>query len=137
MKQIIVVLLACLLIISSGSINAENKITVRSMPPVIIKTSPTAGNTAVDPSIKEIRIIFSKEMLTHEQWSMVTVTKGSFPKITGNVRFLNDKKTFIAPVELKRGKTYAIWLNKGKFNYFKDKYNNSAIPYLLVFKTKD
>ena len=34
------------------------------------------------------------------------------------------------------GKTYAIWVNSEKFNNFKDTGGRSAVPYLLVFKTK-
>jgi TPR repeat protein len=35
------------------------------------------------------------------------------------------------------GKTYAIWFNSKKFNAFRDTDNNPAIPYLLVFQTKE
>jgi RNA polymerase sigma-70 factor (ECF subfamily) len=39
------------------------------------------------------------------------------------------------PVKLKAGMTYAIWLNSQNFGNFKDTNGESAVPYLLVFKT--
>ena len=137
MKQILMVLLAGLLTIVVGVVKADNKITVKSMPPVVVKTFPQSGETAVDHSIKEIRVTFSKEMKTKEMWSWVIVSEESFPKITGKVRYLKDNKTCVAPVDLAPGKTYAIWLNSKKYNAFRDTDNNPAIPYLLVFQTKE
>jgi RNA polymerase sigma-70 factor (ECF subfamily) len=131
------VLMAGVLLICLGFIQAENKITVQSMPPVVVKTSPHAGNTDVDPALKEIRVTFSKEMMTKDMWSWVEVSKDSFPRMVGEVRFLSDKRTCIAPVKLEPGKTYAIWLNSKKFNYFRDKDSNPAVPYLLVFQTRE
>jgi RNA polymerase sigma-70 factor (ECF subfamily) len=42
----------------------------------------------------------------------------------------------VLPVRLEPGKVYAIWLNSGKFTNFKDADGQSAVPYLLVFKTR-
>jgi hypothetical protein len=47
----------------------------------------------------------------------------------GKIHYLKDKKTCVLPVKLEPGKTYVIWINSGKYNYFKDKDENSAIPY--------
>jgi hypothetical protein len=137
MKQIQIILLAGLLTMVGGTVKADNEITVKSMPPVVVKTFPQAGETTVDHSIKEIRVTFSKEMMTKEMWSWVVVSEGSFPKITGKVRYLKDNKNCVAPVDLAPAKTYAIWFNSKKFNAFRDTDNNPAIPYLLVFQTKE
>ena len=40
-------------------------------------------------------------------------------------------------LDLAPGKTYAIWFNSKKFYAFRDTDNNPAIPYLLVFHTKE
>lgn len=122
--------------IGVGIARAENKITVKSMPPVVVKTFPLAGDTAVDPTIKEISVTFSKEMITKEMWSWVMASKDSFPIITGEVKYLADKRTCVAPVSLEPGKTYAIWFNSQNHNAFRDADNNPAVPYLLVFQTK-
>jgi RNA polymerase sigma-70 factor (ECF subfamily) len=42
----------------------------------------------------------------------------------------------VLPVKLEPGKTYAVWVNSEKFGNFKDADGRSAVPYLLVFKTK-
>jgi RNA polymerase sigma-70 factor (ECF subfamily) len=42
----------------------------------------------------------------------------------------------VVSVDLKPGKTYAIWLNSQKFGNFRDASGKSAVPYLLVFETK-
>ena len=38
---------------------------------------------------------------------------------------------------LKPGKTYVMWFNRGQYNSFRDTGNQPAVPYQLVFKTKD
>ena len=69
-------------------------------------------------------------------WSLVTVSRESFPKIDGQMKFLADGKTFVAPVKREPGRTYALWLNQGRFTGFRDTDNHPAVPYLLVFRTR-
>jgi len=121
----------------TANLNAQDILTVENTKPVVIKTFPQAGATAVDPSIKQIRVTFSKDMMTNQMWSWVIASQDTFPKITGNVKYLNDKRTCVAPVSLKPGKTYAIWFNSQKYTNFKDTGRRSAVPYLLVFKTRE
>ena len=137
MLRVAMIFLAGMLSMHVGAGHAEDNISVNTMPPVVVNTFPEAGDTSVDPATKEIRVTFSKEMMTQEMWSWVIVSKESFPQIVGDVRYLNDKKTCVAPVKLQAGKTYAIWFNSANYNAFRDKNNNPAIPYLLVFQTKD
>lgn len=137
MRRIVMMLLMGVLAIGVGIVQAENNITVKSMPPVVVKTFPQAGDTAVDASIKEISVTFSKEMMTKNMWSWVMVSKESFPNISGEVKYLKDKKTCVAPVNLEPGKTYVIWFNSEKNNAFRDIDNNPAVPYLLVFQTRE
>ena len=136
MPRVLIVFLG-MLILGVGIVQADNKITVKSMPPVVVKTFPPAGDTAVDPSIKEIRVTFSKEMMTREMWSWVMISKDTFPRIAGDVKYLKDKKTCVAPVNLEPGKTYVIWFNSQNHNAFRDTDNNPAVPYLLVFQTEE
>ena len=51
-------------------------------------------------------------------------------------KYLADKRTCVLPVRLEPGQTYAIWVNTDKFGNFKDTDGRSAVPYLLVFRTK-
>ena len=132
-----ILILMGVLTIGVGIAQAENQITVKSMPPVVVKTFPQAGDTAVEPAIKEISVTFSKEMITKEMWSWVMASKDSFPIISGEVKYLADKKTCVAPVSLEAGKTYSIWFNSQNHNAFRDIDNNPAVPYLLVFQTRN
>lgn len=107
---------------------------VKSMPPVVVKTVPQSGDTAVDAKLKEIKVTFSKDMKTKKMWSFVQISKDSYPK-TGDPKY-TDKRTIVLPVTLQPKKTYVIWINSGKFNAFRDVDNHPAVPYLLVFGTK-
>jgi RNA polymerase sigma-70 factor (ECF subfamily) len=111
-------------------------VSLDSVPPVVVKTVPEAGVTNVDPDLSEIKVTYSKEM-SDGSWSWSTFTKDSFPKVDGNPRYLDDKRTCVLPVKLQTGKTYAIWLNSAKFGNFRDTDGRSAVPYLLVFQTKE
>ena len=72
-------------------------------------------------------------------WSWIIHTKESFPEIAGQARYLNDGRTNVLPVKLYVGRKYAIWFNSADYrhNAFRDRDNNSAIPYLLVFETSE
>jgi hypothetical protein len=107
---------------------------VKSMPPVVVKTAPVSGATAVDAKLKEIKVTFSKDMKTRKMWSFVQVSKETFPQV-GTPKY-KDKRTIVLPVTLQPKKTYIIWINSGKNNSFRDTSNNPAVPYLLVFETK-
>ena len=109
---------------------------IDSMPPVVVKTSPQAGDTAVDPALNEIRVTFSKDMQADRMWSVVQVSKESFPEVNGQIHYLVDKRTCVIPVKLQPGKTYVLWFNRGKFDSFRDTNNNPSVPYLLVFETR-
>ena len=79
-----------------------------SMPPVVVSTVPQSGDLAVDPTIKENRVTFSKEMMTNEMWSWVQVNEGTFPKVVAKSHYLQDKRTCVFPVKLALGKSYII-----------------------------
>lgn len=125
-------------VLSAGAISeAGNEISVETMPPSVVETFPRGGDTRVDPSIREIRVTFSKDMMTENMWSWVMVSKETFPEIAGQVRYLADKRTCAAPVNLEPGKTYVIWFNSQQHNAFRDLGGRPANPYLLVFQTEE
>ena len=130
-----ITLLICIVAIIIGNSIAQTTHSIKSLPPVVVETFPRSGDSAVDPSVKEIKVTFSKDMKTEKMWSWVMVSKETFPKIVGDVHYLENKRTYVAPVELERGKTYVIWINSEKYNAFKAEDGNPAVPYLLVFDT--
>ena len=109
---------------------------IDSMPPVIVKTMPESGAKDVTPGVVEIKVTFSKEM-TDGSWSWADAWHGSTPEMLGQPRYDSDHKTGVLKVRLEPNKTYAYWLNSAKFQNFKDRQGHPAVPYLLVFQTKD
>jgi hypothetical protein len=111
-------------------------ITLESARPVVIKSIPESGAKGVDANMTEISVTFSKPMKTGS-WSWAMIDKESYPGTTEAPKYLDDKKTCVLPVKLQPGKTYAVWINSEKLQNFKDAQGNIAVPYLLVFKTRD
>jgi hypothetical protein len=134
MKRMAVVFVALVAGFLGAAARADD-VTLESVPPVVVKTVPEAGTAEVDPKLTEIKVTFSKDM-QDGSWSWVMHSQESFPKMEGKPKYLADKRTCVLPVKLEPGKTYAIWLNSEKLGNFKDPDGRSAVPYLLVFKTK-
>ena len=105
-------------------------------PPVVIATVPESGAADVDPSLDEVRVTFSKDMITDRMWSFVQVSNETFPKSNGQIHYLDDKRTCVLPVQLESGKVYAIWINSDNHHAFQDRDGRSAMPYLLIFETR-
>jgi RNA polymerase sigma-70 factor (ECF subfamily) len=113
-----------------------DEVTLESVPAAVVKTVPEAGTAEVDPKLTEIKVTFSKDT-QDGSWSWVTLSKEHFPTTDGKPKYLADKRTCALPVKIEPGKTYAIWVNSEKFRNFKDSNGKPAVPYLLVFKTKN
>jgi len=123
---------AMLALLSSPVFAAE--VSLESAPPVVVKTVPVAGTADVDPGLTEIRVTYSKAMLAGN-WSWSTWGEENYPQTKGGPHYLEDHRTCVLPVRLQPGKFYAIWLNSDKFGNFQDASGQSAVPYLLSFRT--
>ncbi len=139
MRRFKSVLVGLLIAGYAGFAFANGEVSVQSTPPVVGETFPKAGDTKVDPTISEIRVTFSKDMMTDNMWSWVIHTKESFPEIAGQARYLADGRTNVLQVKLYPGRKYAIWFNSPNYKHsaFRDRANNPAVPYLLVFETSE
>ena len=104
-------------------------------PPVVVETLPVSGARDVEAGETEIRVRFSKEMMD-QSWSWSTAWEGSAPEIIGQPHYESDGRTCVAKVKLEPGQTYAWWLNSDKFKNFTDPAGRPAVPYLLIFQTK-
>ena len=109
---------------------------VDSAPPVVVKAVPEAGSKEVSPGLVEIRVTFSKPM-TDQSWSWSSAWKDSVPESVEKPRYEADRRTCVLKVKLEPNKTYGYWINSQNFHGFKDRQGHSAVPYLLVFKTKE
>ena len=120
-----------------ANVSMAQYITVEAMPPSVIKTVPTCGDTMVPASTTHIKVTFSKDMMTKQMWSWCMHSPSTFPEISNKngIKYLADKRTCVLPVKLEPNKTYAIWINNQKSNSFRDASGHPSIPYLLVFKT--
>jgi RNA polymerase sigma-70 factor (ECF subfamily) len=135
-KQIIGITLVATVLTFVAAAQTAKQVTVKAMPPSVVKTVPPAGATDVDPELKELSFTFSKDMMDGS-WSACQISDDTFPKDgDGKMHYLPDKRTCVMPVKLEPGKTYVIWLNRGQFQNFRDTNRNSSVPYLLVFETK-
>jgi hypothetical protein len=133
-KHVVVMLIAGTLLVSPV-ITWAAEISVSAMAPSVVRTVPQCGDTAVDPALKEVRVTFSKDMMTNRMWSICQISKESFPQSAGQVHYV-DNRTCIMPVKLEPGKTYVLWFNRAQFNAFRDPQNNPSVPYQLVFETR-
>ena len=109
---------------------------IDSVAPVVVKAVPEAGSKDASPGVVEIRVTFSKPM-ADQSWSWSSAWKDSTPESVGKPKYDADQKTCVMKVKLDPNKTYGYWINSQNFHGFKDKQGHSAVPYLLVFKTKD
>ena len=135
MRESVAFALAIFLTAAAAFAQQAEEVSVKSMPPVVVKTVPESGSTTVDPKLAEISVTFSKDM-ADESWAWCQISKETYPTSIGKPQYQQDKRTCVLPVMLEPGKTYVIWLNLGKFQGFRDTDGHPAVPYLLVFETK-
>ena len=109
---------------------------IDSVAPVVVKATPEAGSKEVSPGVVEVRVSFSKPM-TDQSWSWSSAWKDSVPETVGKPKYEADRKTCVLKVKLEPNKTYGYWINSQNFHGFKDAQGRPAVPYLLVFRTKD
>ena len=136
MKTISLLIIAASLLATVALAQPAKEISLKTMPPSVVKTVPQAGDSAVDPALKEITVTFSKDMNTNRMWAVCQISKETFPETAGQIHYLSDQRTCVVPVKLEPGKTYVLWFNRGQFNSFRDTENNPSVPYLLVFATR-
>jgi len=103
--------------------------------PRVVDTFPANEALDVDPSVGEIRVTFDKEM-SDRSWSWVRSSPEAFPESTGDIHYLDDRKTCVMPVKLETGTKYVVWFNTSRYQNFKDRDGRPAVPYLLTFTTR-
>jgi hypothetical protein len=109
---------------------------LQEQPPVVVETFPASCARNVAPGEVEIHVRFSKPM-ADGSWSWSTAWENSTPESIGDPHYTADNQTCVIKVKLEPNRTYAYWLNSEKFHGFKDQAGQAAVPYLLIFQTKD
>ena len=117
---------------SSAEIAAQ---TLAEQPPIVVETLPVSGAREVEPGVTEIRVRFSKPM-ADGSWSWSNAWQDSTPESVEAPHYLADQCTCVMKVHLEPGRTYGWWLNSEKFENFKDRDGQPAVPYLLTFSTQ-
>jgi Bacterial Ig-like domain len=137
MKFSVLAVYGALIPLSSLAVAQEGQLTLQTLPAVVVKTIPEAGDTSVDPNLGEIRVTFSKKM-QDKRWSWGQMSDETYPKTTGKPHYLPDNKTCVLPVKLEPGRTYILQINalSGKFHNFTDQDQRPSVAYLLAFQTR-
>ena len=114
--------------------NIKNELEMKKMPPVVIKTIPECGAENIDPKITKKIIIYYNKQMSSKGYALCKGEE-NFPELTSKLEVKNKNVEF--DVKLEYDKVYTLWLNDEKFKSFRDLFGNSAVPYLLYFKTKE
>lgn len=103
-----------------------------SKPPVVTKAVPDNGDVGVDPSLSELRITFDQPM-SPGGFSIVG-SGDKFPELLGEPRWI-DATTLVAPVKLKANHGYWLSINSDRFQNFRNRAREAAVPYPISFRT--
>lgn len=103
--------------------------------PQVVSTNPVAFSNDVSPGLKKITVTFDQPMM-NLSWSWVGGGE-TFPETTGRPRYDSKKMTCTLPVKLEAGKFYWIGINSPQFTNFQTEKGVPAVPYVILFATKD
>ncbi len=105
-----------------------------SGPPRIVATSPTVGQTDVDPAITEITVTFDRDMGGGMSWT------GGGPEYppspAGQRAQWRDKRTCVLPVTLTAGHFYRVGINSKSYQNFRSANGVPALPTAIYFTTQ-
>jgi carboxyl-terminal processing protease len=103
-------------------------------PPKVISSIPENGDINIDPTRREIQITFDQAMSPGGQ-SIVGGGK-SFPELLGKrPGTWRGSRTFILRVRLKPNHSYWLSANSQKFQNFRNRRGEPAVPYPIQFTT--
>ena len=106
----------------------------QGIPPRVIATIPSAGETEVDPDLKYIEVTFNQDMAGGYSFTGGGPNYPTIPEGKGPV--WKDKRTCVLPVELEKAHYYRVGFNSDSFQNFRSAAGLPAIPSALYFVTK-
>src|SRR6266542_2364261 len=89
-KQIAAIVSVALFLTAWRAAAQPGEVSVAAQPASVVKTVPAAGDTAVDPVLKEVSVTFSKDMKTNRMWSICQISKASFPESAGSIHYTDN-----------------------------------------------
>ena len=106
----------------------------QAAPPKVVKAVPDDGDIDVDPGLREITITFDQAM---DKGGQSIVGGGeSFPQLMGKQPGKwKNARTFVLRVRLKPNHSYWISVNSQRFQNFRNRQGEPAIPYPISFTT--
>jgi len=108
---------------------------VAAAPPKVIEASPDNGATDIDPTLKEMRIVFDQDM--NPRGVSVVSTGPTFPGAQGKMPKWQDARTCLTPIQLAPNREYKLSINSDRFRGFQNANSEPAEPYPIEFKTGD
>jgi hypothetical protein len=107
--------------------------TARADAPKVVEAKPDDGEMDVDPATRELRVTFDQDM---DRGGFSIVGGGpTFPgDPAGRPRWV-DARTVVMPLKLKPNQSYQLSINSARFQNFKNKQGESAVPYPIRFRT--
>jgi hypothetical protein len=109
---------------------AEEPEEVYEGPPVVVETVPENGERDVDPALKEIRIVFDRDM----EGGYSICDGPRVPEASGKPRWI-DKRTFSLRVKLAPRREYEIYVNCPNFKNFRSVDGKALEPHTIRFST--
>ncbi len=110
----------------------ENKQEGKSNVPKIVKMFPENNIKDVDPNISQVYLTFDRPMGTGMAWAQRDDNTALTADVTDKIFWTEDRRTCVAPVQLKPNKTYEILLNMKPFIGF---CSVEGVPSEYVFYT--
>ncbi len=108
-------------------------VNVFAVPPNVIEAIPDNGENNVDPSLRQIKIVFDQDMTIGRNFSVCGGGE-KFPKIVGNPKWFN-KRTLVMRVKLQPNKEYSFSINCQSAGNCRSANGEPAVPYPITFKT--
>ncbi len=103
-------------------------------PPRIVESSPSPGDTNVDPALTEITVTFDRDMRGGMSW---TGGGPEFPEIDPKREpHWLDQRTCVLPVKLSKAKFYRVGINATSHQNFKSEQGTVAPCSAIYFTTR-
>jgi hypothetical protein len=112
---------------------ADEEAALEAKRPKVVSVTPADGDTAVDPKLGEIRVVFDRPM-KDQCWSLVGGGP-HFPETVARARYDETRTVWTVPIKLKPDWTYRFRLNSDRFQAFRSEEGVLLAPVKVEFKT--